>query len=713
MQKKYTALILSLILAGSSLLGGCRPSVPAPGTGDQSSQGQTEDASSDSQGETTDAEGFTHYEGPLTPWNNTDIVGTVTEETNYSPKDDFYAYVNRDWVLANSIPEGYSSYDTLTERQLEVDDQILSLLQNKDLTDHEAVQTRTLYELWLDWDSRNEVGVAPLKEIIDEIRAISSLDQLSAYMADPRVPAISIPLANCSTTPDPDDASVYAVMISPLDLIMEDAGYYQQMGEDDYLYQPVYTDVLAGLLQRCGYTEEESMDVVGDCFHFEQASAAHTMSTADLAASDAIEKINNPRTWDQLEEEQGDFPLTSILKSYGMDGSDRYILMQPEWLAGIDDLYTEENLELIKNYLIVSNCMEYCEYLDREAYDSLQDLYTITMGKEGTIPDETAASQCVSTFLAMPLGQLYARHYVDEKTREEITDIITDIIGEYRIMLQGEDFLSEETRERAVAKLDAMTIRVAAPESESDFSDLTLQTPEEGGTLTGALMAISRKNVEADAERVNQKVDHDEWSSSPQDVNAYYSPDENSITICAGIIGGEVYSSDMPIEEKYANIGVAAAHEITHAFDTDGAQYDETGAIRNWWQEEDFTSFRERADALIRYYDAVVPLEGVPYSGEQVDTEAIADLGAMKCVLALAGKIDGFDYKVFFEKYASLWRRLSTYQTEYYLISQDVHPLAYLRVNVMVQQFQEFYDAYGIEEGDGMYLPPAERLQVW
>ena len=208
-------------------------------------------------------------------------------------------------------------------------------------------------------------------------------------------------------------------------------------------------------------------------------------------------------------------------------------------------------------------------------------------------------------------------------------------------------------------------------------------------------------------------MDKDKWKYPPQEVNASYSPSENSICISAGILGGSIYSLDMSREEKYAMIGVAIAHEITHAFDTSGAHYDENGNLRDWWQPEDYTAFRKKADKLIGYYNNVIPMEGMKYSGERVDTEAIADLGGMKCMLRMASSIDGFDYKKFFESYAHLWCSISTAENEWYKAEQDSHPLSYLRVNAVVQQFDEFIETYQIQEGDGMYLAPEDRICVW
>ena len=183
--------------------------------------------------------------------------------------------------------------------------------------------------------------------------------------------------------------------------------------------------------------------------------------------------------------------------------------------------------------------------------------------------------------------------------------------------------------------------------------------------------------------------------------------------MCGGILGGDLYNTDMSKEELLANVGDTIAHEISHAFDTTGCQFDEKGNLRNWWTQEDGTAFAARADKLAAYYDEIEPFQDVNCVGSQIEGEAIADLVAVKIMLRIAGKEDDFDYDRFFRSFSESWRTITTTQSEYYTLLQDTHPLAYLRVNAVVQQFQEFYDTYGIRQGDGMYLPPDKRLEVW
>ncbi len=742
--KKHT--VTALLLSASLLCAGCS-GFPGPsaqtGTG---STGQPDtqtnpfpEADGDSQGTgpgtgteetenadslTEDSEDYTtsdydaHYnslfgEDYIRPWMDADIQGVLEQSGPADVKDDFYAAINRDWIINAKIPDGYSSYDTISERQREVDSQMIDLLTDRTLTGPEAQITQTVYDLWMDWDARNSEGVSALSSVINDIREIDSLEDLTAYQSRFETAVSSIMLMDAYTSADLNDSTHYTVYVDPMAFILEDPYYYTYMGPDGYNMQPVYTDTIYKMLMRCGFSEQEAGQIISDSYSFEYDVAQHCLTTEDRYAEGITDRINNPRTLEELASEQGHFPLTSMLKGMKMDTSRTYNLTEPEWLACMSDLYTEDNVGRMKAYLMAQNCIEYIELLDRDSYDLYGALHQETSGIQGQIEDETAAYNCIEDYLSRPIGQLYCQKYVSADIKADITELTNDIIREYRTMLEEEDFLSEATRKEAVQKLDSIRTKICYPEETQDYSDLRIKSKEEGGTLTDAMMAISQYNLETGIANINQEVDKDKWKYPPQEVNASYSPSENSICISAGILGGSIYSLDMSREEKYAMIGVAIAHEITHAFDTSGAHYDENGNLRDWWQPEDYTAFRKKADKLIGYYNNVIPMEGMKYSGERVDTEAIADLGGMKCMLRMASSIDGFDYKKFFESYAHLWCSISTAENEWYKAEQDSHPLSYLRVNAVVQQFDEFIETYQIQEGDGMYLAPEDRISVW
>jgi putative endopeptidase len=225
--------------------------------------------------------------------------------------------------------------------------------------------------------------------------------------------------------------------------------------------------------------------------------------------------------------------------------------------------------------------------------------------------------------------------------------------------------------------------------------------------------ALEEYSVMLDHEYTNGTVNKNLWGMATLLTNAFYNPTNNSINILLGILDEDFYNDDMSKEQIYAGIGSVIGHEISHAFDTNGAQFDKDGNYSNWWTDEDYTAFQNRAQKLIDYYNGITVYGDENAIGSMVQTEAIADMAGIKAMLTLAAKEENFDYKLFFESYAHIWKEISTYEDTYSQLTQDPHPLSYLRVNASVQQFDEFYNAFDVKEGDGMYLAPDNRVLVW
>ena len=633
-------------------------------------------------------------------------------------EDDFHLYVNRDWILNTRLPDGYSSYDPITARAMEVDEQVSAILKNPEKeTDPDLVHAQDLvqkyYKMWMDWDQRNELGVQHLKELLDPLMKVETLDDLTAYLSMPRTATSATELLICDASMDWNNADYYAVYVMPIELIFGDSMYYGMMDEDDAMAEPYYDVVIRHILVEMGYSNEEATSILKGCFAFEKDISEYIMTTEEQSARDAIEKENNPRTLQQLEAEAGDFPIREILAAYRADGSDMYILTEPDWLSAMDVLYDESNVENIKDYLICYTAQDYATLLDRECYDKYYEVINGISGATGTRSDEKGAADAVNQFFPSQLGRLYADKYVTDETKNEVTGITREIMAEYRVMLAEEVFLSEATRAEAIRKLDNMQLQIAKPEKWEDDSQLNIRGGDEGGNLISAQDEAGAFWVEVMNSKINQKVDRSYWTTKIQQVNAFYDPSQNRITLCGGILGGDLYNVNMSKEELYANVGDTIAHEISHAFDTTGSQFDEKGNIRNWWTQEDKAAFSARADKLSAYYDGIEPFEDTYCVGSQIEGEAIADLVAVKILLRLAQKDADFDYDKFFKSFSESWRTITTMRSEYYTLLQDTHPLAYLRVNAVVQQFQEFYDTYGIKKGNGMYLAPEKRLEVW
>jgi putative endopeptidase len=318
------------------------------------------------------------------------------------------------------------------------------------------------------------------------------------------------------------------------------------------------------------------------------------------------------------------------------------------------------------------------------------------------------------------LTNAYLENYIDPDTETELREMTASIKATFREMLQKEDWLSKETRDAAIKKLDAMTFTVGSPEEPIDTSylavDPTMSLLETMTDLTprykSHVLSVNGKLIR-DGEVC--RYDIVPWFDALE-VNAANYIVLNHFYIAPGVMNEYFFSSDMPYEKKLGIMGAVIGHEITHGFDPDGSMYDETGSPiagdYGFFTPEDAAVFQEKVDKVISYCDSFQFVPFSPLPGEIVRGEVVADMGGMKICLQLGKETEGFDYAEFFSSFAQLWREQTTLGLEEYYV-YDEHPCSCFRVNATVQQFEEFYQTFGVKEGDKMYLAPEDRVAIW
>ena len=624
-----------------------------------------------------------------------------------SPKDDLYLYANFDWAKNTEIRPGYTTESSFIDVADEIRNMCMEVLTDDSLQGEDAALVQGLYKACLDWDARNALGVEPLQKMIDRILAVSSLDELTALFCDRDEEAGQFFGFGADT--GLNDPETYLLGINPTGLMLGDSAEYVKRTEMGERIEAGYRMMAAKMLPKFGYTEEEASEMMDRALALETELAGGIMSSAEKMSPDYIQRINNEMSPDEAYALCKNFPMSTIIEAWGYDGAKSCLVTQPAYFEKLDAIYTEERLEDMKNYMLVSTALGGISVLDRDCYELSVEINNMINGSDGSAPDEEVAYSIVSGALMVPMSRAFLEKYDATQMKEDITRICQECIDYYREMLESEDWLSADTRAKAIEKLDALTIHAVYPDKWRDYSGLSL----DGLNFYDSLKAIRKFNEEYNRSLLNTKVDHELWNFSILDTNAYYNPQDNSINIIRGILGKAFYREDMSTEELYAGIGSVIGHEISHAFDTVGAQFNASGVLENWWTEEDYNAFLSRAQKLIDYYDTMTAFGSYHVQGENIQTEAIADMAGLKCMLGLLEQKGDVDYRAFFEAFAKIWARLNTREIEYYCLMQDVHPLHYLRVNVTAQQFDQFLEAFGITEGDGMYLDPAARVLVW
>ena len=644
------------------------------------------------------------------PWINSVIKENVMKAQRTSPKEDFQLYVNYDWLKNNDIPEGKRDYSSFAEVENAIQKNILEVLTNQNIPGLDAENVRAMYKAILDWNARNALGLKPVEDIISQIKEITTIDQLSDFITDPDKTFLVNQFFSIYNLPKYDDSSSYIASLDYDSFILNDAAEYKKRTEIGDRYYQAYLYRTKALFARLGYSEAQAEKMLDDTLKLEAILAKKSYTNAEGNSPYFIKKINNIYSPEKTFALCKNYPLKRLIENMGYGNAKEFMVISPKNIAEVDKIYKKENLEQIKTLLIVKTVNNYANLLDREAYEICLDAENMINGSSGRIPDQKMAVEAVQSMLNTPLNRAYLARYDLSKLREDITAICKNLISIYRNMLKSEDWLSEATREKALEKLDNMKIHAIYPEKWVDYSGLKLK----GLSFLDCMKAIDAYNRELMCSHTNGKVDKELWGAEELLIaNAFYMPTENSINIIPGLLDKPFYYEGMSQEALLGGIGAVIGHEISHAFDTQGAQFDKDGNMSNWWTKADYAAFQKRASKLIAYYDSITIWEGLQAQGELVQTEAIADMAGVKAILKYAESLPDFNYKEFFEAFASVWRRIMTPEADYWYTFNDVHPKACLRTNVTLQQFEEFYKTYDVKPGDNMYLAPEDRILVW
>ncbi|NRY60791.1 M13-type metalloendopeptidase [Clostridium beijerinckii] len=631
--------------------------------------------------------------------------------------DDFYDAVNSDWIKNAKIEDGKSTASTFDDVENKVTEQIKdiinNLLINKDIYKENSDEKKiiNIYNNTLNIEARNREGIKPVKENLDEIKSIGTIDDITKLWKDKRILNSTIKF---SVEKDIKDVKTNILYISPTALSLGNSDEYTNPTENSKKERKLTEDYYNKILMLSGYTQQESQKKVDDMFKFEEMVAPYIKGKKEKATTkNLIDEEYNVYTVAELNNLAPNLNLPEIMNYMGIDKANKIILEDPEWLKAFNKLYNKENLPLIKNYIEIVNLLYASNYLSEDFENANKEYASNMLGITGNVSKEEEAVDNVNSMMGMAIGRLYSEKYVPEKTKKDVESITKDIIAVYKKRIDNLDWMSSQTKKNAIDKLDKLKIKIAYPDSWNDYSKLDIKSYEEGGSLFQNAMTLRIFERDKMFNKMNKLVDKDEDQFKPQTVNAFYSATENSIIIPGGIIQGHFYDVNAPKEVNLGGIGVIIGHEISHAFDNTGAQYDSDGNLNNWWTEEDYKEFMQKTQKVANFYSQIEAMPGEKLDGNLTVGENIADIGGVSCLLDILGEMNNANYKAFFESYAVTWRQITTKEYATYALIIDVHSPNKVRVNAVLPQFQKFYDTYGITEKDGMYVKPGDRIGIW
>ncbi|MFW2489760.1 M13 family metallopeptidase [Clostridium chromiireducens] len=641
----------------------------------------------------------------------------VTASSSLRLQDDFYAAINKQWLSTAKIETGKSSNSTFMETEKALTEQkkqiINDLLANEKNYSENSDEKKiiNLYKNALNMDARNKDGIEPIKKMINEINSIKSIKDISNLSYESEIGNTLLQLG-CDT--DLKEVTKRALYVAPTYLSLGNSDEYLKPTENSTRVKGLVENYYIKILTLSGYTEEQAKEKVDNTFKLEGMVAQAITGREENSKNDnAIDEKYNVYTIDQLDALAPNLNIKTIFKNNKVDNAKKIILTEPRWLKALNEMYTEKNLPMIKDYLEIINICSAAPYLGEAFEKPATEFLNSISGSQGEIPREEKAINSVNSLLGEPFGRLYVNKYVSEKVKNDVTDMTKEIIYTYKDRINKLDWMSGETKKKAIEKLDKLSIQIAYPDKWEDYSKLQIRSYEEGGSLWENIENLVKFEREKAIRELNEPVDKTKFVLPPQTVNACYNPTTNTITVPAGILQNEFYDVNASKEKNLGSIGAIIGHEISHAFDNTGAKFDADGNLNNWWTQEDYSKFEEKVKKVRAFYNQVKLDDGKNVNGDLTVGENIADIGGMACVLDILSKMQKPDYKAFFEGNAAMWREIETKEEEDSSLQYNVHAPNKVRNNITITQFDKFYETYGIKQGDKMYIKPEDRVQIW
>lgn len=627
-------------------------------------------------------------------------------------KDDFYESVNYDQLSSWVIPADKSSISHLTnmidtnyKRLNGLIQQAVSSNPAKE-TNKDAYNIKALYETAADWEKRNISGFGDLQSYLDRIDgAVTIYDLLKINMEMNRTYGIT-PIFSISVGPDLNNAKIHSYYLG-----VNFALSRENWTSENDLFRSSFTEFLKNLWILNGTQPQEAEQIVNNVtsMMLEIAKMALTISESSnpenynpCPMSDIPAKLNNS------------IKLDDLLQYYEAGAGDTVFVTDTGALNKLAEYLTENNLPLLKNYIKSLIYIQSSNVVGLESYKAYLAYSAQISGLTEIQSVEKSINEQLQNELFFELGRMYAAKYVSEEIQTNIRNIITEIQNIYRQRLSNLSWMSDETKAAALNKLDKMKVIVGYDETgvwPQDLYEFYYTAKNEGGIFINNILSAKKANTDYSFKSKNEPVRNDILVEGPQTVNAFYSPTNNSIMILAGILQSPIYSIDASPEENAGGIGTIIAHEITHAFDNNGAKFDADGNFANWWQESDFQKFNELTKKAVAYYNTY-EIKGYPINGTLTLSENIADLGAVSCITEYALNKE-YDLSKVYTAYGKMWATKKTDASEISAILNDVHSPAKIRVNAVLSAMDKFYEIFDIQIGNGMYKAPEERPSIW
>jgi endothelin-converting enzyme len=643
-------------------------------------------------------------------------IDTQGFDSTVRPQDDFYQYVNGQWLAKTEIPADKSNYGSFTKLADDADQNIRSLVEEVSQESSVAAgsaeqKIRDFYNAYM---AGTEAGAAALQTELDQIDSIQSLDDFYRVAGSLARLSVNAPFGG-GIFSDSKDPNVNVVYLGQAGLTLPDRDYYLEDEERYSKGRDLFLTYAEGIFQCLG--DDNGAARAQSLLDFERQLAEVQWTREENRDPD---KRYNPKSPAELAAMAPQTNFTAYFEGAGVPSRDVYVVSQPSYMEAADKIVASTPLNVLKDYLRFQTVESFATVLGKEYFTLWFDFHRKGLqGQEEPREQWKRALDTMDGYMGELLGQVYVKRHFNAEAKTRMQGMISNLVKAYDQSIQNLDWMSAETKTQAQDKLSKFNPKIGYPDDWRNYSDLTVVE----GDLVGNIRSARLWQADQEVAKLDKPVDKNEWFMSPQTVNAYYNPLWNEIVFPAAILQPPFFNMTADDAVNYGGIGAVIGHEIGHGFDDSGRKFAGDGSLTDWWTEADASEFEIRKNKLAAQYDNFIAIEDLPINGQFTSGENIGDLGGLSIAykaykLSLDGKeapvIDGLtgDQR-FFMGWAQVWRRLYRDEELKRRLTVDPHSPSKARTNVVVSNIPAFIAAFDVKEGDGMYLSPEDQVKIW
>lgn len=637
-------------------------------------------------------------------------AGDVAEpDVNAKPQDNLYLAVNSEWLSKAEIPADRTSTGVNSELDIKIEDRVM-----KDFADIAAGKEKmpeikdfdkaiALYKIAKNFEKRDAEKAEPIQNDLQKLLSLTDFADFGKKAKDLFMGSYALPFI-FDVDADMKNTDVNVLYFGGPSTFLPDTTTYKT--DDAKKLLDILQDQSINLLMMAGIGKTEAREYVENALAFD-AKVAKVVKSTEEWADDAA--IYNPVSYDEFIAKFKSFDMAQFLDDILPEKQKRVIVMEPRFLDHAEELINAENFDEIKGWMLVKFINGVASYLSQDFREAAFPFSHAISGIPELPSQIKQAYRIANSAFDEVVGIFYGKKYFGEKAKHDVEDMIHNMLKVYEERINHNTWLSDETKKKAIVKLNALVLKIGYPEKIEKIFDLLQVDPEK--SLYENEAAMGKVRTEYELEKLTKPVDRSVWLMPGNLNNACYDPQRNDLTFPAGILQKPFYDINQSRGANYGGIGATIGHEVSHAFDNNGAKFDENGNMNNWWTKQDFAEFNKRVGQMIDIFDGL-QYGPAKINGKQVVSENIADLAGLACAVQ-AGKNDDADLKDLFENYARSWmekQRPEAIKTE---VQTDVHAPQPTRVNIPVQCQDEFYETFGVKPDNGMWLDPEDRITIW